>query len=98
MKNKILFSIFVFLFISIFISLGTWQIIRLNWKTEILNKIDTSLKKEPVDLMSNLPDDYLKIKTSGIIDFDKQIYLYSLNDKGVPGFNVINPKIGRAHV
>ena len=91
MKNKILFSIFVFLFISIFISLGTWQIIRLNWKTEILNKIDTSLKKEPVDLMSNLPDDYLKIKTSGIIDFDKQIYLYSLNDKGVPGFNVINP-------
>ena len=91
MKNKFLFTIFVFFFISIFISLGTWQLIRLNWKTELLNKIDNSLKKEPVDLTSSLPEDYLKIKTSGIIDFEKQIYLYSLNEKGKPGFNVVNP-------
>ena len=93
MKHKFLFSIFVFLFISIFIALGTWQIIRLNWKLELLNKIDVSLKKEPVDLMTNRSEDYLKIKTSGIIDYDKQIYLYSLNEKGTPGFNVINPII-----
>ena len=91
MRNKILFSIFVFFFISIFIALGTWQIVRLNWKLELLNKIDISLKKPPVDLMTNDHEDYLKIKTSGIVDFDKQIYLYSLNEKGVPGFNVINP-------
>ena len=93
MKNKILFSIFVFFFIFIFIGLGTWQIIRLNWKLELLNKIDVSLKKEHVDLMSISPKDYLKIKTSGIIDFDKQIYLYSLNERGTPGFNVVNPII-----
>ena len=38
---------------------------------------------------------YLRIKTSGEIDFDKQIYLYNLNDNGKPGFEVINPiKIG----
>ena len=95
MKNKVLFTIFVFFFISIFISLGTWQLIRLNWKTELLNKIDNSLKKEPVDLTSSLPEDYLKIKTSGIIDFEKQIYLYSLNEKGKPGFNVVNPIVSR---
>ena len=93
MKNKILFSIFVFFFISIFIALGSWQLVRLNWKNELLNKIDVSLKKEPVDLMTNVPEDYLKIKTSGVIDFDKQIYLYSLNEKGLPGFNVVNPII-----
>ena len=91
MKNKLLFSIFVFIFISIFIALGSWQIVRLNWKLEILNKIDVSLKKEPVDLIANPPEDYLKIKTSGVIDFNKQIYLYSLNEKGAPGFNVVNP-------
>ena len=91
MKNKILFSIFVFFFIFIFIALGTWQIVRLNWKLELLNKIDVSLNKEPVDLMSIPLDDYLKIKTTGVIDFDKQIYLYSLNEKGAPGFNVVNP-------
>ena len=93
MRNKLLFSIFVFFFISIFIALGSWQLVRLDWKNELLNKIDISLKKEPVDLMTNIPEDYLKIKTSGVIDFDKQIYLYSLNEKGVPGFNVVNPII-----
>jgi len=93
LKNKLLFTIFVFFFISIFIALGTWQIVRLNWKLELLNKIDVSLKKEPVDLMANPLEDYLKIKTSGFIDFDKQIYLYSLNEKGAPGFNVVNPII-----
>ena len=93
MKNKILFSIFVFFFISIFIVLGSWQLVRLNWKLEILNKIDLSLKKEPVNLIVKRHEDYLKIKTSGVIDFNKQIYLYSLNEKGVPGFNVINPII-----
>jgi len=93
LRNKILFSIFVFFFISIFIALGSWQLVRLNWKNELLNKIDVSLKKEPVDLMTNVPEDYLKIKTSGVIDFDKQIYLYSLNEKGLPGFNVVNPII-----
>ena len=93
MRNKLLFSIFVFFFIFIFIALGSWQLVRLDWKNELLNKIDVSLKKEPVDLMTNVPEDYLKIKTSGIIDFDKQIYLYSLNEKGAPGFNVVNPII-----
>jgi len=93
LRNKLLFSIFVFFFISIFIALGSWQLVRLNWKNELLNKIDVSLKKEPVDLMTNVPKDYLKIKTSGVIDFDKQIYLYSLNEKGLPGFNVVNPII-----
>ena len=93
MKNKLLFSVFVFFFISIFIALGSWQLIRLDWKNELLNKIDASLEKEPVDLMTNVHEDYLKIKTSGIIDFDKQIYLYSLNEKGAPGFNVVNPII-----
>ena len=93
MKNKLLFSVFVFFFISIFIALGSWQLIRLDWKNELLNKIDSSLKKEPVDLMTNVHEDYLKIKTSGIIDFNKQIYLYSLNEKGAPGFNVVNPII-----
>ena len=93
MKNKFLFSVFVFIFISIFIALGCWQLVRLEWKNELLNKIDVSLKKEPVDLIAKRHEDYLKIKTSGVIDFEKQIYLYSLNEKGVPGFNVINPII-----
>ena len=95
MKNKLLFSVFVYFIILTLLSLGFWQIYRLNWKLELIEQIENSLKNEPVELTSIEKKNYLRIKTSGEIDFDKQIYLYNLNDAGKPGFEVINPiKIG----
>ena len=95
MRYKFLFSIFVFFFISVFLALGSWQIIRLNWKLELINQIESSLKDIPVNLSNSKHKNYLRIKTRGSIDFEKQIYLYSLNEKGKPGFEVINPlKVG----
>ena len=91
MKHKLLFSVFVIFFILVFISLGSWQIVRLNWKNNLILEIENSLKNPPVELTQSNKENYLKIKTSGSIDFDKQIYLYNLNDKGTPGFEVINP-------
>ena len=95
MKNKLLFSVFVYFIILTLLSLGFWQIYRLNWKLELIEQIENSLKNEPVELSNVEKKNYLRIKTSGDIDFDKQIYLYNLNDAGKPGFEVINPiKIG----
>ena len=95
MKNKLLFSVFVYFIILSLFSLGFWQIYRLNWKLELIEQIENSLKNDPVELTNVEKKNYLRIKTSGDIDFDKQIYLYNLNDAGKPGFEVINPiKIG----
>ena len=95
MRYKFLFSIFVFFFISVFLALGSWQIIRLNWKLELINQKETSLKDIPVNLSNSKHKNYLRVKTRGSIDFEKQIYLYNLNEKGKPGFEVINPlKVG----
>ena len=91
MKHKFLFSVFIIFFIFVFIGLGTWQIIRLNWKNNLILEIENSLKNPPVELAQSNKENFLKIKTSGSIDFDKQIYLYNLNDSGTPGFEVINP-------
>ena len=91
LKHKFLFSVFIIFFISVFIALGTWQIIRLNWKNNLILEIENSLKNPPVELSKSNKENFLKIKTSGIIDFEKQIYLYNLNDSGIPGFEVINP-------
>ena len=93
MKHKFLFSVFIIFFIFIFIALGTWQIIRLNWKNNLILEIENSLKNPPVQLSQSNQKNYLKIKTSGSVDFEKQIYLYSLNDSGTPGFEVFNPII-----
>ena len=91
MRYKFLFSVFVFFFISVFIALGSWQIVRLNWKINLISEIENSLIRFPVVLSKNQNENYLKIKTSGEIDYDKQIYLYNLNEEGKPGFEVINP-------
>ena len=91
MKHKFLFSVFVIFFILVFVALGSWQIVRLNWKNNLILEIENSLKNPPVELTNSNVENYLKIKTSGSIDLEKQIYLYNLNDAGTPGFEVINP-------
>ena len=91
MKHKFLFSVFVIFFILVFVALGSWQIVRLNWKNNLILEIENSLKNPPVELTNSNVENYLKIKTSGSIDLEKQIYLYNLNDTGTPGFEVINP-------
>ena len=73
------------------LSLGSWQLYRLNWKLDLISEIENSLKINPVELSKSNNKNYLRIKTSGTVDFDKQIYLYNLNDSGKPGFEVINP-------
>ncbi len=68
---------------------------RLSWKLDLINQIENSLKIDPVELQNVEKKNYLRIKTSGQIDFEKQIYLYNLNENGKPGFEVINPiKVG----
>ena len=91
LKHKFLFSVFIIFFILVFFALGSWQLVRLNWKNNLILEIENSLKNPPVELTNSNVENYLKIKTSGSIDLEKQIYLYNLNDIGTPGFEVINP-------
>ncbi|WP_440937984.1 SURF1 family protein [Candidatus Pelagibacter sp.] len=93
MKSKLLFSIFVYFFILVFIGLGSWQLVRLNWKLDLISKIEQSLKKDPININQADRKNFVRITASGKIDYDKQIYLYNLNDEGKPGFEVINPII-----
>jgi surfeit locus 1 family protein len=65
--------------------------IRLNWKLNLISEIELSLTKPAIDLLNSEKKNFLRIKTSGEVDYDKQIYLYNLNEEGKPGFEVINP-------
>jgi len=81
LKNKLFFSLFVYFFILIFLSLGFWQIIRLNWKLELIDSINTSLKSDPVTFNGYDPKNFLKIKFDGTLNNEEIIYLYSLSEK-----------------
>ena len=54
-------------------------------------EIENSLKNPPVELAQSNKENFLKIKTSGSIDFDKQIYLYNLNNNGKPECEAVTP-------
>ena len=91
MKNLFLFKIFVFLFITLFCALGTWQLYRLQWKQDLISQISEGLKSTPIKYSQNINKNYQKVILTGRYNFENQIYLYSLNDKGQPGFDVITP-------
>ena len=89
--RKISFNIFVFFSIVLFCSLGTWQIYRLQWKIDLISEIKNGLELEPIFYSKKNIKNYQKVKFSGVFDFDKQVYLYSLNSSGAPGYDIITP-------
>ena len=91
MKNKLSFSLFVYSFILIFITLGVWQLYRLEWKLKLISEINNAISSEPVQFNSNSIKNFQKVSFEGKIDNEKIIYLYSLNEEGEPGFDIINP-------
>ena len=90
-KYSNLFNFLVLVFIIIFCSLGTWQLYRLDWKKNLILEIEQGLNENPVLFNSTAIQDYKKVFLEGKYFFDKQIYLYALNDSGQPGYEVLTP-------
>ena len=91
LKKAFLFQLFVIFFITVFCALGTWQLYRLQWKVEIINEIKAGLNSSPIKYSNLVKKNYQRVNIKGKFNFNEQIYLYSLNDKGKPGFDVITP-------
>ena len=91
MKRSSLFQLFVILFITLFCALGTWQLYRLQWKTELISEITFGLDSTPVKYSNTIKKNYQRVVSEGKFNFEDQIYLYSLNESGKPGYDVITP-------
>ena len=91
MKKQLLFNIFVLSVITLFCALGTWQLVRLQWKNTLINQISKGLKSAPVNYSDTIKVNYQRVVIEGTYKFEEQIYLYSLNNKGQPGYDVITP-------
>jgi surfeit locus 1 family protein len=79
--------------VAILVSLGGWQLRRLDWKTAILAEIDARLAAEPVAVPSApdaVADRYLRVRVEGVL-MPGEIHVYtSLPPAGV-GYRVIAP-------
>ena len=80
--KKIIFTSFSLLIIILLFSLGTWQLIRLNWKQQLIQDISVSINK-PATEVSDLAQVkiFQNIKLSGDL-FKKNYFIYQLNEKG----------------
>jgi len=91
LKRSSLFQLFVILFITLFCALGTWQLYRLQWKTALISEITFGLDSTPVKYSNTIKKNYQRVVSEGKFNFEDQIYLYSLNESGKPGYDVITP-------
>tara|TARA_X000001036_G_scaffold70351_1_gene61655 strand:+ start:1678 stop:2397 length:720 start_codon:yes stop_codon:yes gene_type:complete len=91
LKREFLFQLFVIFFVTIFCALGTWQLYRLQWKLELISEITSGLDSKPIEYSNSIKKNYQRVTSKGKFNFDDQIYLYSLNEKGKPGYDVITP-------
>ena len=74
-----------------FCALGTWQLYRLQWKTALISEITFGLDSTPIKYSNTIKKNYQRVVSEGKFNFEDQIYLYSLNESGKPGYDVITP-------
>ena len=82
-------DIFFIFFIFIVLSLGTWQVLRLHSKSQLISDLENNLKRNSIDFNVDIDKEYTKVLLKKK-NLKSKIFLYHLN-KGEIGFKVIVP-------
>lgn len=78
-------------------ALGTWQVQRLKWKTDLLAKLEDRLVRDPLPLPphidpSAVPDfDYRRITATGRFRHDREMLIGPRMRDGEQGYEVVTP-------
>lgn len=94
-KPKIWPTVFTVIMLACLITLGFWQLHRLEWKLGLIEQIETRAFMEPVSLpmeTSNLDDlEYQSVTLKGRFDNNQEMTLYSVGPNGRPGYDLYTP-------
>lgn len=89
-------GVFIVLGLGLLLKLGFWQVERLAWKEDILDRIETNMALEFT--LYNLPFaagleelEYLRICTAGEFLHDKELYVYGSSIAGQGGVLIYTP-------
>ena len=58
---------------------------------ELISEINFGLNSTPIKYSNLIEKNYQRVVSEGAFKFKDQIYLYSLNEKGKPGYDIITP-------
>lgn len=96
-------AIFTALGVAVLTSLGFWQLERLKWKTALLDRIHTNTAAAPIEIPLNVDaarlsglEEYRHVCAEGVFENQKELYLFSTDRLGRPGYQVITPLVRNA--
>ena len=58
---------------------------------ELISEINFGLNSTPIKYSNSIKKNYQRVVSEGSFNYEDQIYLYSLNAKGKPGYDIITP-------
>lgn len=92
-SKRYFFLAFVISGAIVLASLGGWQVKRLTWKNEIIQKIEIQQKQDTVPLVELRNDDlsYHKVSLSGRYDYDRERFLILQKKGEVMGVHHVVP-------
>ncbi|WP_312619180.1 SURF1 family protein, partial [Agrobacterium pusense] len=84
---------------GLLLALGTWQVKRLSWKLDLIERVEARVHAEPTDapaagqwpaLGEPAEYEYRRVRLSGTFLNDKEVQVYTVTDLG-PGYWVMTP-------
>ena len=79
----------------VLIGLGSWQVERLRWKTELVETFDAQIAQEPVTAPATIENidrwQYRRVRLVGVYQHDKEILMTGRTFEGNAGFHVLTP-------
>lgn len=83
--------------LPVLLGLGTWQVFRLDWKLDLLQRVDDRMRSAPAPLPAAIDDpqdwDYQPVTLQGEILHDREMRLLSQFDDGRVGVHLIVPLV-----
>ncbi len=97
MRSRLILSVFALSAFAVLIGLGTWQVQRLQWKNDLMAKIEARLDDGPVSVevisalrQSSSDIEYRPVQVQGVFDHVRARHVYALGG-GKAGWHVYTP-------
>jgi surfeit locus 1 family protein len=96
--KRLALAIFAVLAFAVFVALGTWQVVRLQWKLALIERVEQRLHAAPVPApgperwaqLSAASDEYRQVRLAGTYQYEKTVRVQAVTDLG-SGYWLMTP-------
>jgi surfeit locus 1 family protein len=94
-RPKLLPSLLTAVMVAVLVGLGTWQLQRLEWKTDLIADLQARTSAEPISLSQALADPeearFRPVRVTGRWLHDRTLNLVARTYRGEPGLHAVTP-------